>query len=203
MPSRRSPGAVVLAALTAATACSPARPSEPPPAVSIPPDAPPAAPAEPPAAEPPAAEPPAAEPTPPGFMRITDIEPMGEHSNEEHQAFLLEGDHGSCPYFVLREAALFVRASLAHRATAALRQPYEQAADALAGGGKIRRAELTEDGNRMVLRFVVERGGRVESVDGDEKALPITLARGIPLFVQIDLLKAVGGWVEKPVERPR
>jgi hypothetical protein len=122
-----------------------------------------------------------------------------EDSTEPRQALLFEGDHGSTPFYTSREAIRFIRLFKSNQVPADLRAPYDDwARRRLAGGGVFLRATLSLRGDQMSLALVVQRGGRTEDLDAGDDALPVILLHTIPIFVEIKLLKDVGGWVEHP-----
>lgn len=135
---------------------------------------------------------------PPGFVPME----VGMISDEDpalpRQGIFFEGDHGSMPSFVSREAWELARAHKRGEVPQAQRAPFDAwIAKTLGSDGAFVRAEISLRGDDIVLTLFVKRGDKVEGLEASkDNGVPAILLAKIPLFVEIKLLKEVGGWVE-------
>lgn len=199
-----------LPALWLAAGCEPAQPARPP-EVEVPTT---------PAPEPPAAAPAGNnEAAPVGYIPM-QVGFVSEDGDEPY--VVLEGAAGSfltfrpeagpelaetaaaVPFVVSREARRLVAELRAGRPSPEAREPFDRwSRELLATGAVFLRAEfsLRRDlqadeipaGGIGKLSLLVRRGGRVEAVDAGDDAVPVILLHEIPLFVEIDLLRQIGG----------
>src|SRR5262249_42140116 len=101
------------------------------------------------------------------------------------------------PHYVPKAAAELARELRQNRVSAALRAPYDEwAAQKLGSNGVFVRAQVTLRGDNIDSTLFVRRGSEEEPVNAGENLVPVALLKKVPLFVDIKLLKEVGGWVE-------